>query len=68
MRPPILFLTIGFAVGLFLGEAGRGTGDRYVAVPVLLVAALLVRRAPVGAAVAVMGVAGRGAGHAAGRV
>jgi competence protein ComEC len=58
MRPPILFLTIGFAVGLVLGEGGRGAGDGYIVVPVLLAGAWLARRAPVGAAVGIMGVAG----------
>src|SRR6266550_362978 len=58
MKPPILFLTIGFGAGLFFGEGGRGTGDGYVLVPVLAAALFLARRAPLGAAVGVMGVAG----------
>ena len=58
MRPPILFLTIAFGAGLVLGEGGRGTGDGYVMVPVLSVAAVLARRAPLGSATGVMAVAG----------
>src|SRR2546427_1430095 len=58
MRPPILFLTIAFGAGLVLGEGGRGTGDGYVMVPVLSVAAVLARRTPLGSATGVMAVAG----------
>src|SRR6266576_54672 len=58
MRPPILFITIGFAIGLVLGEGGRGTGDGYLVAPILATALLFARRAPLGAAVGVMGVAG----------
>ncbi len=59
MRPPILFLTIGFGAGLSAGLAShlmRGTW--YVVVPVLAGALACGRRAPLGAAVGVMGVAG----------
>ena len=65
MRPPILFLTIGFGAGLFLGEGGRGRGDGYVGVPMLLAALVVSRRAPLGAAVGIMGVAGLAWGRAA---
>src|SRR2546427_4653298 len=58
MRPPILFLTIAFGAGLFLGETGNGKGETYVAVPVVLAALVVARRAPVGAATGVMAVAG----------
>jgi hypothetical protein len=59
MRPPIPFLAIGFAAGLLLGEVGRGgAGDGYVAVPLLAAVLIVGRRAPVGAAVAIMGVVG----------
>ena len=58
MRPPILFLTIAFGAGLFLGETGKGKGETYVAVPVVLAALVVARRAPVGAATGVMAVAG----------
>src|SRR5689334_3006370 len=58
MRPPILFLTIGFAAGLFLGEAARGTGDGFVTALVLATALGLARRAPLGAAIGIMLVAG----------
>src|SRR6266699_6130163 len=65
MRPPILFITIGFAIGIVLGEGGRGTGDVYLVAPILATALLLARRAPLGAAVGVMGVAGTMWGGAA---
>src|SRR2546422_6428656 len=75
MRPPILFLTVAFGVGLwagldpfvFPGRALPGGALWVVALPVLAVAAWLARRAPLGAAVGIMGVAGPRSGTAAGR-
>src|SRR2546425_11320763 len=66
MRPPILFLTVAFGVGLwagvdpfvFPGRALPGGALWVVALPVLALAAWLARRAPLGAAVGIMGVAG----------
>ena len=56
MRPPILYLTFAFAAGL--GTALSGVEMRMTAWCVLLGAALLFRRAPLGAAIGVMLVAG----------
>jgi len=56
VRPPILYLTIAFAAGL--GTALSGVELRVTAWCVLLGAVLLVRRAPLGAALGVMLVAG----------
>src|SRR5437764_11725073 len=67
MRPPILFITVAFAFGLFLGEGGTGKGEGYVAALVLVAAFLLGRRAPLGAATGVMLVAGLLWGVTAGR-
>src|SRR5947208_8239131 len=68
MRPPILFLTIAFAAGLYAGlDLFVLRGAWYVVVPVLGTALLLARRAPLGAALGVMGVAGLVWGMAAGR-
>src|SRR2546426_3599961 len=66
MRPPMLFLTVAFGVGLwagldpfvFPGRALPGGALWVVALPVLALAAWLARRAPLGAAVGIMGVAG----------
>src|SRR5216683_6468955 len=59
MRPPILFLTIAFGVGLWGGLGpSPGRGAWYVVAPLLVAATLLHRRAPLGAAVGLMGVAG----------
>src|SRR2546426_767195 len=59
MRPPILFLTIAFGIGLHGGLTVLvGRGAWYVVAPLLVVATLLHRRAPLGAAVGIMGVAG----------
>src|SRR5213592_4638666 len=58
MRPPILFVFVAFAFGLFLGEGGTGKGEGYVAALVLVAAFFLARRAPLGAAIGVMSVAG----------
>src|SRR2546427_3059610 len=75
MRPPILFLTVAFGVGLwagldpfvFPGRALPGGALWVVALPVLALAAWLARRAPLGAAVGIMGVAGKVLGTAGGR-
>jgi competence protein ComEC len=70
MRPPILFLAIGFAVGLWmaLGSAALpGEAFPIVALPVLLVSILVARRAPLGAAIGIIGVAGTLWGTAATR-
>src|SRR2546421_2229636 len=68
MRPPILFLTVAFGVGLYAGlDPSLQRGAWYVVVPVLGAALLIVKRAPLGAAVGVMGVAGTLWGAAAGR-
>src|SRR3954468_4649308 len=56
MRPPILFLTIFFGLGLWAGLSGNGEWG--VVLPVLVGAALLHRRAPLGAALGIMLVAG----------
>ena len=56
MRPPILWITVAFAAGLF--AALNGVELRLTASCVLLGAAVLQRRAPVGAACGVMLVAG----------
>ena len=65
MRPPILFLTIAFGVGLYAGLEVRGAW--YVVVPVLGTALLLVRSAPLGGAIGIIGVAGTLWGTAATR-
>ncbi len=72
MRPPILFITVGFGVGLAAGldlfrETGEGRGETWVAVLVVLAALGLARRAPLGAAIGVMSVAGMLWGGAAAR-
>ena len=68
MRPPILFLTIAFGAGLYAGlDLFAVRGAWYVVVPVLGTALLLARRAPLAAALGVMGVAGLVWGMAAGR-
>src|SRR2546422_740117 len=65
MRPPILFITVAFGVGLWAGGSGLGAWGSGLAV--LAVAAWLARQAPLGAAVGVMGVAGLLWGAAAAR-
>ena len=66
MRPPILFLSVAFGVGLFAGlDPFLVRGTWYVVVPVLAAALLVVRLAPLGAALGVMGVAGLAWGSAA---
>src|SRR5205823_12328562 len=68
MRPPILFLTIAFGAGLYAGlDLFAVRGAWYVVVPVLGTALLLARRAPLGAALGVLRVAGLVWGMAAGR-
>lgn len=68
MRPPILFLSLAFAVGLWVAlDFAELRGAWYVVVPVLGTALLVARRAPLGAAVGVMGVAGALWGRAATR-
>src|SRR2546429_5164176 len=59
VRPPILFLTIAFGVGLYAGlDLVAVRGALYAVAPVLVAALWLARRAPLGAAVGIMGVAG----------
>src|SRR5437870_12908773 len=70
MRPPILFLTVAFGVGLWAGLdplAFPGAALWGVALPLIAAAACLAARAPLGAAVGIMGVAGLLWGTAAGR-
>src|SRR5256885_6099821 len=67
MRPPILFLTIAFGAGLYAGlDLFAVRGALYAVAPVLVAALWLARRAPLGAAVGIMGVAGGLWGTAAG--
>jgi competence protein ComEC len=56
MRPPILWVTVAFGLGLSLGLSGDGAWS--VGLPALLGAAILWRRAPLGAACGAMLVAG----------
>jgi len=56
VRPPILYLTVAFAAGL--STALNGVEMRLAAWAVLIGAAVLVRRAPLGAAFGLMLVAG----------
>ena len=59
MRPPILFLTIAFGAGLYAGlDLFAVGGVLYAVAPVVVAALWLARRAPLGAAVGIMGVAG----------
>src|SRR6267142_674907 len=61
MRPPILFLTVAFGVGLWAGLdpfVFPGAALWGVAVSLVAASARLARRAPLGAAVGIMGVAG----------
>src|SRR5438094_10091413 len=69
MRPPILFLTVAFGVGLWAGLdpfVFAGAALWGVALPLIAAAACLAARAPLGAAVGIMGVAGPAPGTAAG--
>ena len=65
MRPPILYLSIAFGLGLSAVLSGRGEWG--VVLPVLMGAALLVRRAPLAAPCGLMLVAGAMWGGAARR-
>src|ERR1700675_1836744 len=66
MRPPILFLSIAFGAGLWGGlEVFTVGGALYAVAPVLVGAAVLHRRAPLGGAVGIMLVAGMVWGTAA---
>src|SRR5438034_1106274 len=70
MRPPILFLTVAFGVGLWAGldpYVFAGAALWGVALLRIGAAACLAARAPLGAAVGIMGVAGLLWGTAAGR-
>jgi competence protein ComEC len=69
VRPPLLVLAIAFAAGLAWGQAGPGetAGVAFVAAPVAAAALVLARRAPLGSAAGLMGVAGVLWGAAAGR-
>ena len=70
MRPPILFVAVGFGAGLWAGLSYWGIGGAGawgVAAPVLIAAAVVARRAPLGGAVGVMAVAGMLWGAAASR-
>src|SRR5216110_1548935 len=61
MRPPILFLTVAFGVGLWAGldpYVFAGAALWGVALPLIAAAACLAARAPLGAAVGILGVAG----------
>src|SRR6266850_1808747 len=61
MRPPILFLTVAFGVGLWAGLdpfVFPGAALWGVAVSLVAASAWLARRVPLGAAVGIMGVAG----------
>src|SRR2546423_729367 len=70
MRPPILFLTVAFGVGLWAGLdpfVFAGAALWGVALSLIAAAACLAARAPLGAAVGIMGVAGPRLGWGAGR-
>src|SRR3989442_10162908 len=70
MRPPILILTVAFGVGLWAALdpfAFPGAALWGVALPLVAAAAGLAPRAPLGAAVGIMAVAGMLWGTAAGR-
>ncbi len=61
MRPPILYLTVAFGVGLGAGldpVVFPGAVLWGVVLPLIAAAACLAARAPLGAAVGIMGVAG----------
>ncbi|HXF95111.1 MAG TPA: hypothetical protein VNI61_03305, partial [Gemmatimonadales bacterium] len=61
MRPPILWITVGFGAGVWTGlgvPGAEGVGLWPAAAAVLVAAAFLYRRAPLGTAVGVAGVAG----------
>jgi len=59
VRPPLLWISVAFGAGLWAGlDSFPGSGEWGVVALVLVAALLVVREAPVGAAVGVMGVAG----------
>src|SRR6266581_2100599 len=59
MRPPILWISVVFGAGLWTGlDAFQARGAWYVVAPVLVGAAVLHRRAPLGAALGIMAAAG----------
>lgn len=60
MRPPLLVLAVAFGAGLAWGQAGPGesAGLVYVVAPVVAAALVGARRAPLGSAAGLMGVAG----------
>ena len=58
MRPPILFLTVAFGAGLFAALNTSMVRDAWYVGLLLVAAALLKRRAPLGAAVGIILVAG----------
>src|SRR2546428_9903515 len=67
MRPPILWISVAFGAGLWTGlDAFQVRGAWYVVAPVLVGAAALHRRAPLGAALGIMAAAGFLWGGAAG--
>ncbi|MGH7675038.1 MAG: ComEC/Rec2 family competence protein, partial [Gemmatimonadales bacterium] len=66
MRPPILWLALGFAAGLALGLA-QPSIPWTIALPLSLAAAVLAARAPLGAALGIAAVAGLAWGAAARR-
>src|SRR3989442_15542316 len=68
MRPPILWISVAFGAGLWTGlDAFQVRGAWYVVAPVLVGAAALHRRAPLGAALGIMAAAGLPWGGGAGR-
>src|SRR5438093_9570105 len=59
MRPPIVWISVAFGAGLWTGlDAFQVRGAWYVVAPVLVGAAALHRRAPLGAALGIMAAAG----------
>src|SRR2546428_6692472 len=68
MRPPILWISVAFGAGLWTGlDAFQVRGGWYVGAPVLVGAAALHRRAPLGAAGGARAAGGVRGGGAAGR-
>src|SRR5207249_11881894 len=70
MRPPILYLTVAFGVGLGAGLdpfVFPGAVLWGVVLPLIAAATCFAARAPLGAAVGIMGVAGLAWGGAGGR-
>src|ERR1043166_3159722 len=59
MRPPIMWITVGFGAGLWVGLSPFGVGGALFAVALVAMGVLVsCRRAPVGSAVGIMGIAG----------